>query len=159
MMKPAHVRAKAPVARFAVLLSFGSELECSPPRTATSFLPAATRLACLRSAFRPEKYIADPHPVRNVLGNVPRQNCRMGFGPLAMERMVPRSVLERDCCTRVLRRSAGWRRTAERTPELRPAKKWTATVSYAMRRSSTTLLTGRRRSRFAAIGHCASSNI
>jgi hypothetical protein len=25
---------------------------------------------------------------------------------------------------RVLRRSAGWRRTAERTPEVRPARKW-----------------------------------
>jgi hypothetical protein len=63
--------------------------------------------------------------VRRVLGSVPRQNCCMGFGPLAMERMVPRSVLERDCWTLVFKRSAGCRRTAERTPELRPAKKWT----------------------------------
>jgi hypothetical protein len=67
--------------------------------------------------------MADPHPVRSVLGSVPRQNCRMGLGPLAMDRMVPTSVLERDCCTRVLSRSAGWRSTAERTPELSPAKK------------------------------------
>jgi hypothetical protein len=29
MMKPAHVRARAPVARLAVLLSLGRELECS----------------------------------------------------------------------------------------------------------------------------------
>jgi hypothetical protein len=38
--------------------------------------------------------------------------------------MVAERVFECDCCTRVLTRSAGWRRTAERTPELRPAKKW-----------------------------------
>jgi hypothetical protein len=88
-----------------------------------SLRPAAIKLARRRSAFRLEKYIADPHPVRSVLGSVPRQNCFMGFGPFAMDRMVPNSVLERDCWTRVLRRSAGWRRTAERMPELRPAKK------------------------------------
>jgi hypothetical protein len=123
MMKPAHVRAKAPVARFAMLLSFGSELECSPPLITASPRPAATTLARRRSAFRPEKYIADPHPVRNVLGSVPLQNCRIGFGPFAIDRMVPRRVLERDCWTRVLRRSAGCNSTAERTPELRPAKK------------------------------------
>lgn len=70
--------------------------------------------------------MAEPHPVRRVLGSVPRQNWRMGFGPFAMERIVPRRVFERDCWTRVFKRSAGWRRTAERTPELRPAKKWTA---------------------------------
>jgi hypothetical protein len=86
---------------------------------------AAARLARRRSSFKLEKYIAEPHPVRSVLGNVPLQNCRIGFGPLAIERTVPSSVLVRDCCTLVLRRSAGWRRTAERTPELRPAKKWT----------------------------------
>jgi hypothetical protein len=127
-MKPAQVRAKAPVAKLAVLLSFGSELECSPPSLAAPLLPAAIKLARRRSAFSPEKYIADPQPVRNVLGKVPLQNCRTGFGPLAMDRMVPRSVLERDCWTRVFRRSAGWRRTAERTPELKPAKKWTTTA-------------------------------
>jgi hypothetical protein len=67
--------------------------------------------------------------VRRVLGRVPLQNCWRGLGPAAMERMVPSSVLERDCCTRVLTRSAGCRRTAERTPELRPAKKWTAATN------------------------------
>jgi hypothetical protein len=125
MMKPAHVRANAPVARFAVLLSLGRELECSPPVIATSPRFAAIKLARRRSAFKPEKYIAEPHPVRRVLGNVPRQNCFTGFGPFAMERIVPSSVLERDCWTLVLRRSAGCSRTAERTPELNPAKKWT----------------------------------
>lgn len=123
-MKPAHVRAKAPVARFAVLLSLGRELECSPS-IAASPRCAASKLARRRSAFKLEKYIAEPHPVRKVLGNVPLQNCFMGFGPFAIDRIVPDSVLERDCWTRVFKRSAGWRRTAERTPELRPAKKWT----------------------------------
>lgn len=56
---------------------------------------------------------------------MPRQNWRIGCGPLAMERMVERRVVWWDCCTRVLRRSAGWRRTADRMPEPRPAKKWT----------------------------------
>ena len=74
MMKPAHVRAKAPVARFAVLLSFGRELECSAPLAAASPLPAATRLALCRNALRLEKYMADPNPVRKVLGSVPLQN-------------------------------------------------------------------------------------
>jgi hypothetical protein len=88
MMKPAHVRAKAPVAKFAVLLSFGNELECSAPLTTASLLPAAARLALRRSEFNVEKYNADPNPVRSVLGNVPLQNCRMGLGPLAIDRIV-----------------------------------------------------------------------
>lgn len=39
-------------------------------------------------------------------------------------------VVERepDCCTRVLRRSAGWRRKAVVQPEPRPARKWKAVV-------------------------------
>jgi hypothetical protein len=94
--KPAHVRAKAPVARLAVLLSFGKELECSP-MIATSPRFAAIKLACRRRAFKPEKYIADPMPVRSVLGNVPRQNCFIGLGPFAIERIVANSVFERDC--------------------------------------------------------------
>lgn len=49
----------------------------------------------------------------------------MGFGPLAMSLMVDKSVVEWDCWTRVFSRSAGWRRTAERMPELAPAAKWT----------------------------------
>ncbi|KAJ8116233.1 hypothetical protein OPT61_g2292 [Boeremia exigua] len=126
MMNPAQVRATAPVARFAVLLSLGSDDEWSPVTSDASARPAASNAARRRSALSDEKYIADPHPVRSVDGSVPRQNWRIGFGPLAMARMVPRRVLERDCCTRVLRRSAGWRRTAERMPELRPAKKWTS---------------------------------
>jgi hypothetical protein len=39
-------------------------------------------------------------------------------------------VVERepDCWTRVLRRSAGWRRKAVVQPEPRPARKWKAVV-------------------------------
>ena len=106
-MKPAHVLAAAPVAKFAVLLSFGREDEWSPGMMAASARPAASKAARRRSAFSEEKYIADPHPVRSVEGSVPRQNWRMGFGPLAIVRMVPINVDDRDCCTRVLRRSAG----------------------------------------------------
>lgn len=62
--------------------------------------------------------------MRSAEGKVPRQNWRIGCGPLAMERMVERRVVWWDCCTRVLRRSAGWRRTADRMPDPRPAKKW-----------------------------------
>lgn len=97
MMNPAHVLANAPVARFAVLLNLGSELECSDPFMMASLLPAANRLALRRSAFKPEKYIAEPKPVRSVLGNVPLQNCRIGLGPFAIDLIVPKSVLERDC--------------------------------------------------------------
>jgi hypothetical protein len=123
MMNPAHVRAAAPVARLAVLLSLGRDEEWSPVAATASARPAASKAARRRSALSEEKYIAEPHPVRIVDGSVPRQNWPMGLGPLAMVRMVPSSVLERDCCTRVLRRSAGCRRTAETTPELKPAKK------------------------------------
>ena len=49
-------------------------------------------LTLLRSAFKLEKYIADPHPVRNVLGKVPLQNCRIGFGPLAIVLIVANNV-------------------------------------------------------------------
>lgn len=124
MTKPAHVRATAPVAMLAVLLSLGSELEWSPLKTA-SLRPAARRLARRRRAFSVEKYIAEPHPVRSVLGNVPRQNCRIGFGPFAMDWIVAKSVFDLDCWTLVFSRSAGCKRTAEMTPELSPAKKWT----------------------------------
>ena len=108
MRNPAHVLAMAPVARLAVLLSLGNVLECPSP--AAAMPPDARRLASSarrRSALRPEKYIAEPHPVRRVLGSVPLQNWRMGWGPLAMSLMVPKMVFWCDCCTRVLRRSAG----------------------------------------------------
>jgi hypothetical protein len=36
-----------------------------------------------------------------------------------------------DCCTRVLRRSAGWRRIDEVRPEQRPAAKWNGVLDAA----------------------------
>jgi hypothetical protein len=41
-----------------------------------------------------------------------------------MERRTGRRVEERDCWTRVFRRSAGWRRMEVLRPEKRPARKW-----------------------------------
>jgi hypothetical protein len=71
MMKPAQVRARAPVARLAVLLSLGRELECSrrpmddageeededdgDGNDAASSWPAASTLARRRRALRLEK--------------------------------------------------------------------------------------------------------
>lgn len=65
-------------------------------------------------------------PVRITEGRVPRQSCFRELGPASMELRVVRRDVERDCWTRVLRRSAGWRRVAERQPVARPAKKWNA---------------------------------
>jgi len=70
--------------------------------------------------------MAEPKPVRRAEGRVPRQKAEMELGEEEMARMVERSVVERDCWTRVLRRSAGWRRMAEKMPEERPARKWDA---------------------------------
>lgn len=140
MRKPAQVRATAPVRRLPVFDSFGREeewlpLPAFPPLPPPSLLLVipfvllpASKLACAtfwRKALSEEKYIAEPQPVRRALGSVPLQNCRIGCGPLAIAFTVASKVVECACCTRVLRRSAGCRRTAERMPELRPAKKWT----------------------------------
>lgn len=38
--------------------------------------------------------------------------------------------IERDCWTRVLRRSAGWRSVADKQPVARPAKKWNAVDEF-----------------------------
>lgn len=70
------------------------------------------------------KYSALPKPVRNALGTVPRHRLLTGLGPERIERRVWVSVVAPDCWTRVFRRSAGWRRTAEEMPEPRPARKW-----------------------------------
>lgn len=80
-----------------------------------------------RRALRLVKYKAEPKPVRRAEGRVPRQSPRIGFGE---ERIVWR-VGTRDCLdcwTRVLRRSAGWRRMEEVRPEQRPAVKWNAVL-------------------------------
>ena len=71
--------------------------------------------------------MAEPKPVRRAEGKVPRQ--REGRRPCGEERrsaIAARRECLPDCWTRVLRRSIGWRRMAERTPEPRPATKWKA---------------------------------
>jgi hypothetical protein len=59
-------------------------------------------------------------------GVVPRQRARTGLGPLRIWRRTWVMVVERseDCWTRVLSRSAGWRRKAVVQPEARPARTW-----------------------------------
>ena len=69
--------------------------------------------------------MADPKPVRRAEGRVPRQKERIDLD-CDISRKVARREVDPDCWTRVLRRSAGWRRTAESTPDPRPATKWKA---------------------------------
>ena len=59
-------------------------------------------------------------------GRVPRQRWARGRGWDFMARRVERRVVEWACWRRVFRRSAGWRRKAERVPVERPARKWNA---------------------------------
>lgn len=66
--------------------------------------------------------------MRRAEGRVPRQKAKMEFGEEDIDRIVERRVVECDCWTRVLRRSAGWRRMAEKMPEERPARKWYAII-------------------------------
>ena len=61
-------------------------------------------------------------------GAVPRQSCLSVLGPAMISCKVLSREAELDCWTRVLRRSAGWRREAERAPVPRPAMKWKAGV-------------------------------
>ena len=135
MTKPAATRATAPVTRFAECESFGRAEEelllVLPLRPGIRSLEellsaraAAAAALCLR-ALRLVKYSAEPKPVRRAEGRVPRHRLRMGCSEARMARRVGRRAeVCRDCWTRVLRRSAGWRRTADVTPEERPAKKW-----------------------------------
>lgn len=76
-----------------------------------------------RRAFRLVKYIADPNPVRSAEGNVPRQKDVIEFEDFEISRIEASREPLPDCWTRVLRRSTGWRRTAERMPDPRPAAK------------------------------------
>jgi len=84
------------------------------------------RAAFSRMALRLVKYMAEPKPVRRADGTAPRQSAGMSCGAARISAMAALSECEPDCCTRVLRRSMGWRRTAERTPDPRPAAKWKA---------------------------------
>ncbi len=125
-INPAKTRAVAPVSRLPVLLNFGSTED-------VLFDDTTLRLGALRAAllatsclkvFRDVKYKAEPKPVRNAEGTVPRHRDVMGCGRERMERRTGSSDEERDCWTRVLSKSAGCRRTAEETPDARPARKW-----------------------------------
>ena len=134
---PAEARARAPVRRFAVLESLGSEDEVV---LRAVFVPSLFDVLVVavrgsvglfvatqtRMLFRQPKYRALPAPVRITLGTVPRHNDWIGFGPLRISRRARVRDEVWDCWTRVLRRSAGWRRTAVLTPLLRPARKWNA---------------------------------
>jgi hypothetical protein len=62
---------------------------------------------------------------------VPRQKERIEVEDCEISRMVVSSELDPDCWTRVFRRSAGWRRTAESTPEPSPATKWNAIQDFS----------------------------
>jgi hypothetical protein len=80
------------------------------------------------------KYRAEPAPVRMTEGVVPRHSDRIGEGPARIFLSATESDALEDCWTRVLRRSAGWRRKALVTPEPRPAAKWNAadTISVSV---------------------------
>lgn len=77
-----------------------------------------------RRALRLVKYRAEPNPVRRAEGSVPRHRLRIGCGEARMVLRVGRRAEVWDCWTRVLRRSAGWRRMADVRPEKSPAVKW-----------------------------------
>ena len=127
-INPAPALAMAPVVRFARFESLGraeewlGRLLLVAPRERRRFECATF----CRKAFSVVKYIADPNPVRRAEGSVPRQKEKMEFEDFEISRIEASSELCPDCCTRVLRRSAGWRSTAESTPDPRPAMKWKA---------------------------------
>jgi hypothetical protein len=114
-----------------VLESFGRDEEWWPPLPAPFALGdtvevcarTGMRAAFKRIALRLVKYIAEPKPVRRADGTAPRQSAGMMCGAARMSAMAALSECDPDCWTRVLRRSMGWRRTAERTPDPRPAAK------------------------------------
>lgn len=121
MRYPTAARVAAPVRRFASGERTGRAEEVE--------VEDGCRAMEERTVLRAEKYVAEPTPVRRAEGRVPRQRERMGVGEWMMERMVVMRVAVAEpvggaCWMRVLRRSAGWRRTAERTPEAPPERKW-----------------------------------
>lgn len=109
--------------------SWGSEETPFPPPEALDEDVAVAFASDRRTVCRLEKYSAEPTPVRSADGSVPRHSARIGDGPEARVRIVERSVAVAvvdggACCRRVLRRSAGWRMTAEERPERPPERKW-----------------------------------
>lgn len=85
-----------------------------------------TRDTSVRIALSDVRYMALPKPVRSAEGVAPRHSAGIKDGEARISRRAIRREWWPDCCTRVLRRSIGWRRTAERVPEPRPATKWYA---------------------------------
>ncbi|KAF3939406.1 hypothetical protein ABW19_dt0200124 [Dactylella cylindrospora] len=111
--KPANTRAVEPVRRFVRVDGLVPGFEEVRP----------VRWTDLRRISREAKYIPLPTPVRIAEGVAPRHNVAIGEGEDRIVRMVVRRRESCDCCTRVLRRSAGWRITAETTPPARPEEK------------------------------------
>lgn len=109
---------------FGVVASF--VFAAAAPDVEEGFVPTSRFARVVRRAFKLVKYSALPTLVRMTEGSVPRHNWRIGLGWARMLRMVERREEEPDCWTRVLRRSAGWRRIEEVKPEARPARRWKA---------------------------------
>jgi hypothetical protein len=126
MTKPAATRAAAPVARFALWESLGSAEDPFPIFfTSASYLVSDVEAKLVRNALSDVKYNAEPRPVRSAEGRVPRQRFRTGLGEDRIVFTVEKTEEGwADCWTRVLRRSAGWRRMEDVRPERRPAPKW-----------------------------------
>lgn len=79
--------------------------------------------------------------MRRAEGRVPRHSPRIGFGDVSIARIVGRRAVDCwDCWTRVLRRSAGWRRIEEERPDKRPAAKWNVGLTAIVEASSQFLL-------------------
>ena len=127
--KPAQTLATAPVARFCVFESFGKTelpLFVMPSvmlkLVVPSFWAWLFATAC-RNAFNEVKYKAEPKPVRMAEGVAPRQRFAIGFGDASIERRMGKSEDDRDCCNRVLSKSAGCKRIEVQSPEASPATK------------------------------------
>jgi hypothetical protein len=100
----------APVVRFARFDNLGKAEECVGVLPRSTTLSDRKRFECVtfcRNAFKLVKYNAEPRPVRRAEGTVPRQKERIECGASEISRIVESKEMEPDCCTRVLRRSAG----------------------------------------------------
>lgn len=105
------------------LVLFLAEASCWTTPAAIDVLAALLATTCLR-VLSVVKYSAEPNPVRRADGTVPRHRLYTGLGPVRIVRRTGRREEDRDCWTRVLRRSTGCRRTADETPLPKPATKW-----------------------------------
>lgn len=80
--------------------------------------------------------MALPKPVRRAEGVAPRHSAGKIRGASRISRIATRREWCPDCWTRVLRRSMGCSRTAERVPDPRPAAKWYAGERLSVSRAS-----------------------